>query len=188
MQVDWFDLASDHYKYFPDVLTVEQQNLIRTELQSLSLPDAAKIYGKARQEFQYQNFSLDDFKNLINTHSLILDYLKFYSQAEASFGFCSTFPVIAINHYQFGGFIDPHYDESKYRNLIAVYNICGETPFTLYADRQTPLQKMTLKSGSLGLMGAPRNESEKKIRPLHSVGPVISERYAIVIRHEVSSG
>ncbi len=83
------------------------------------------------------------------------------------------------------GGISLHRDESKYVNLIAIVNLKGEAEFYLSKKRENPAQTLKTSQGSMILMRAPRNDSEKGMLPYHGVGNVIEERYSLILRSRI---
>jgi len=158
------------------------------EISHFQLPLAASFYNDVKQHFSYQLYEPDQLLHTPYLHQLITEYLAIYSKIESTLNFCQTKPVIGIHYYPIDGIIDAHRDESKYRNLISIISLSGETPFTLYQDRQTPIVTYNCFPGNLIVLRAPRSIEEKSLRPIHSVGPVKKERYSVVIRHEALHG
>lgn len=176
-----------HWAEWRNLIEIDEQTLITKELQQLKLPKASAVYGQVKQDFEYQGFQEKELSYLPTTQKLIDDYLVVYRKIESEAGFCPSTPSIGINHYLPGGLIEAHFDESKYRNIISIFNICGEAIISIHSDRQTKTHNYPTTPGSLMLLSAPKNLSEKKIRPLHSIS-VVAERYAVVIRHEAING
>lgn len=172
------------YSLIPDFLEPSQCNRLHQEMLSLQVDPAAEIYGKARQKLSLGYYYPEDLQNMPETFRLLQDYMQHYQANAASLNFCQSRPHLAFNVYPAGGYIEAHYDESKYRNLIASFTFLGSSPFAIHSNRQNKVVEFDLLPGSLLLLAAPRNAQEKSIRPLHSVGPAYSERFNLVIRQE----
>lgn len=189
MQISSFEKTQElGHLFTTDVLTPEVCSSLIKEIKTFSLPQVRAFYNGVKQDFRYQQYRLEDLATFSELNRLLDGYLTIYSQARSVLNYCDTTPSIAFNHYLPGGLIDPHRDESQYRNIITIISLSGEANFNICQDRQTVLTAYKMLPGSMMTLRAPRNPDEKNLRPYHSVGPVITERYAIVIRHEVPHG
>lgn len=181
-------IRKTQFHYAPKLLSIEDASALLEEQKQAICPKAVELYGKVRQNLGFLPLTPEELRLYGKASRLLEQYLHLYEQLRLPLGFCEARPTIAFNHYDKGGFIEPHYDESQFRNIIAIYTLSGSSPFAVYDQNRQKIAEFLFQPGDAFFIAAPISKEDKKIRPLHSVGPTLETRRAIVIRHEVGNG
>lgn len=96
---------------------------------------------------------------------------------------------LAVQHYLPGSKgIGIHRDGARYRNLVCIATLAGQSRFLIAADRQgTKMTVLDDSPGQLLLLAAPgfSGLADPKKRPLHTVDQVTGGRLSLGLRHEV---
>lgn len=189
MQIDFFErVQQEGHLFVPNALPEDQCLAILPELKTYTLRRVTALYNDVPQDYAYTQYDRNDIDHTPNLRQFVENYMLVYAQAAKRLGYCDTEPRVSINHYDVGGYIRPHMDETKYRNVICIFTISGESPFHICQDRETPSHSYKVSPGCLMMLRAPRSIDEKHLRPIHTIGPVIVDRYNIVMRHRWNSG
>ena len=102
-----------------------------------------------------------------------------------------TFNDLAVQHYLPGSKgIGIHRDGARYRNLVCIVTLAGQSRFLIAGDRQgTHLSVLDDSPGNLVLLAAPgfAGLDDPKKRPLHAVDQVTSGRLSLGLRQEIAA-
>ena len=89
-----------------------------------------------------------------------------------------------INRYEVGsGGLSAHLDGLIYWNLVSVFVVEGDADFGVVKDEENEIHHVD--PGSLILMRAPRDQTERSLRPMHYVDNVREYRTTICLREKV---
>ncbi len=121
---------------------------------------------------------------------LLEDHLgEISSQQPGLFDGPVLFNDLAVQHYLPGSKgIGIHRDGARYRNLVCIATLAGQSRFLIAGDRQgTKMTVLDDSPGQLVLLAAPgfSGLADPKKRPLHAVDQVTGGRLSLGLRHEV---
>ncbi len=165
-----------------DFLFQDFRNTLCDELRKGPFARQQQVYKNAQQDlcFFFVEQEHNSYPNLALLHRL---YEHVHGVLARKAGFQEkTKSCIAVHKYDEGSIgITSHKDERKYANLISIFILAGSAPFCVYRNKQEKVGELDAQPGNLILLRAPRSRSEDN-RPIHSIGPVVEERYSICFR------
>ncbi len=98
-----------------------------------------------------------------------------------------SFNELIVQRYREGALgIEPHRDISRYINLVVVCVLEGDGDLVICDDDGRPMRTFRGDPGDIILMRAPGLFRED-VRPMHSVGPIRSERTVCTLRQRSRS-
>ncbi len=158
--------------------------------QTLQWRTARQLVGNGvHQDFQIclpapRRAALDQLADLLEDH-----LTEISSQQPDLFDRPFFFNDLAVQHYLPGSKgIGIHRDGVRYRNLVCIVTLAGQSRFLIAEDRQgSKITVLDDSPGQLVLLAAPGfyGLADPKKRPLHAVDQVTSGRLSLGLRHEV---
>jgi len=177
-----YDLTKPGCIAVNDFIFLDFRQALWAEVKNGPFSKQQNVYKNAEQDLSI--FFVDPKQNPY-THLALLHALyqhAYYTLAKKAGFQEKTRSRIAVHKYDQGSIgITPHKDERKYLNMISIFILAGKAPFSLYKSRQEKIGELDAQPGSLILLRAPRSKTEDG-RPMHSIGPVLEERYSICFR------
>ena len=158
--------------------------------QTLQWRTARQLVGNGvHQDFQIclpapRRAALDQLAGLLEDH-----LTEISSHQPDLFDRPFFFNDLAVQHYLPGSKgIGIHRDGVRYRNLVCIVTLAGQSRFLIAEDRQgSKITVLDDSPGQLVLLAAPGfcGLADPKKRPLHAVDQVTSGRLSLGLRHEV---
>lgn len=172
------------------LLSQELCNKMKNETDAFPFIQAEEFYptSNCRQNFTYfYDYPKDTFIWSVANELEKMLTLSSKNEAHAVFETPLSFTEMAAHHYEISEIgIDPHRDESRYRNIIAICVIEGEGEFYTTTEKINGVEKIIhARVGDVIFMRAP-GFMNSDIRPIHGVRNITSPRLSITFRQEVS--
>jgi len=176
----------------PEILSKEgRQELLKGVKSAKKLfSKVSRKEGKVIQEMEtlyIENLKENELKKEFNENinKFIKEYSKIYREIAKKAKFQeNSFNSLGFNHYWNNSKgISPHRDYARDKDLISIFILQGKANFYVCVDREKnkPVELYS-PPGSLILLRAPRNESEKQYRPFHYVENIENERLSLIVR------
>jgi alkylated DNA repair dioxygenase AlkB len=174
------------FAYLPQILDQSAISALLAELENLPLSQATPVIGKVRQDAQIVSLSTSHWPETTGLKELA-------AELETSLSASSWVPneatIMRYQHQQAG--ITAHRDHLKYKKLIVILSLSGESELSIVKDRESEelIADYTCLAGDIVLLrGAdliPEIDGEDP-RPLHAVrNRTAAERVSLTFRMQV---